>query len=166
MQLFILDRDPEQAARMLCDAHLRKMCLETAQILSARLFLAGRPAAPAMPKPCYVSHPVIRALDTAWKLNWAVACNEALHREYLYRFGKPHAYCGLAPEYRRLQHVSRPDGTAEDWTFARAFHGLRITEPDLVAAYRQYYRFKKNRLKHWRYTHRAEPGWLTVPDAP
>ena len=37
MQLFILDYNPKKAAQMLADTHVRKMCLETAQILSAIL---------------------------------------------------------------------------------------------------------------------------------
>ena len=35
MQLFILDHDPGRVPAMLCDVHVRKMCLETAQILSS-----------------------------------------------------------------------------------------------------------------------------------
>ena len=56
MQLFILDRDPEKAAQMLCDSHLRKMCLETAQILSSVLYLQGKSLADGMPNPY---HPIL-----------------------------------------------------------------------------------------------------------
>ena len=59
MQLFILDYAPRRAAGMLCDVHLRKMCLETAQILSSVLFLQGRELCPEMPRVYNPAHPVI-----------------------------------------------------------------------------------------------------------
>ena len=92
MQLFVLDRDPADAAGMLCDVHLRKMCLENPQILSSCLVLRGVRLAEGMPRPFNVHHPVIKALDSAFKLNWCVAHNDALHQEYRRRFGKNHCY--------------------------------------------------------------------------
>ena len=50
MQLFILDYDPELVPGMLCDAHLRKMCLETAQILSSVLLAKGKQRQKDMPR--------------------------------------------------------------------------------------------------------------------
>ena len=34
MNIFALDKDPTQAARMMCDKHVVKMILESAQLLS------------------------------------------------------------------------------------------------------------------------------------
>jgi histidyl-tRNA synthetase len=34
MNIFVLDEDPAKAARMLCDAHVVKMIVESAQLLS------------------------------------------------------------------------------------------------------------------------------------
>ena len=82
MQLFVLDYDPGRAAVMLCDVHLRKMCLETAQILSSVLFRQGRGLLPEMPKAYNPAHPVIRAVDTPQKINWVLLYNYALHGEY------------------------------------------------------------------------------------
>ena len=160
MQLFILDRDPEKVPAMLCDAHVRKMCLETAQILSSVIRLQKKKLPPELPKPYNVNHPVIRALDTAQKINWAVQFNTALQHEYCRRFGKKHAYFERAEIYRRI--LFRP-GTAvlpSGWTFARAFKDVKITEPDIVTAYRQYYRHKKKILRRWHYTGTKEPDWL------
>ena len=160
MQLFILDRDPEKVPAMLCDVHVRKMCLETAQILSSVIRLQKKKLPPGLPKPYNVNHPVIRALDTAQKINWTVQFNSALQREYCRRFGKRHAYFGRAEIYRRI--LFRP-GTAilpADWTFARAFKDVKITEPDIVLAYRQYYRHKRKLIRSWHYTKTEPPGWL------
>ncbi len=35
MNIFVLDRDPTKAAHMMCDKHVVKMILESAQMLSA-----------------------------------------------------------------------------------------------------------------------------------
>ena len=160
MQLFILDYDPGRAAVMLCDVHLRKMCLETAQILSSVLFRQGRALLPEMPKVYNPAHPVIRAVDTPQKINWVLRYNHALHGEFLYRYGKKHAYFELCRKYDRLLYQNQIRTTSADLTFARNFKGVEITEPDIVSAYRQYYRFKKTLLKRWTYTKTPEPQWL------
>lgn len=158
MQLFVLDRDPADAAGMLCDVHLRKMCLENPQILSSCLVLRGVRLAEGMPRPFNVHHPVIKALDSAFKLNWCVAHNDALHQEYRRRFGKNHCYYFLCQQYRELLFAA--GAFAADWSFCRNFKGVEISEPDIVEAYRVYYRFKKTLLRRWSYTNAAEPLWL------
>lgn len=158
MQLFILDHDPVSAAGMLCDVHLRKMCLETAQILSAVLLSHGTGLTPGMPRIYSRHHPVILALNTPFKINWCIDHNSALHLEYERRFGKNHAYCMLAREYRTL--LFSAGRIEEDWSFCRNFKTLKISEPDIVEAYREYYRFKKTVLRRWSYTNSTEPEWL------
>ena len=160
MQLFILDYAPRRAAGMLCDVHLRKMCLETAQILSGVLFLQGRGLAPGMPKVYNPAHPVIKALDSPQKINWVILYNKALHREYFRRFGRKHAYHFLCPQYRKSLWIFGVKLHKKSLSFARDFKGVDIAEPDIVGAYRQYYRYKKRLLKYWNYTKTAEPRWL------
>ena len=125
MQLFILDHDPGRVPAMLCDAHVRKMCLETAQILSSVIRRQGKKLPLEVPKPYNPNHPVITALDTAQKINWTVRFNTALQREYCRRFGKKHAYSGLTGIYQAV--LFRP-GTPIDpagWTFARDFKDVK-----------------------------------------
>ena len=160
MQLFILDYAPRRAAGMLCDVHLRKMCLETAQILSSVLFLQGRELCPEMPRVYNPAHPVIKAVDTPQKINWVILYNKALHREYFRRFGRKHAYRFLCPQYRERLWTSGVKLQKKDLSFARNFKDAEITEPDIVRAYRLYYRYKKTLLRFWRYTKTAEPPWL------
>ena len=160
MQLFILDYAPRRAAGMLCDVHLRKMCLETAQILSGVLFIQGRGLAPGMPKVYNPAHPVIKALDSPQKINWVILYNKALHREYFRRFGRKHAYHFLCPQYRKRLWNGKVILHKKDLSFARDFKDVDIDEPDIVCAYRQYYRYKKRLLKYWNYTKTAEPKWL------
>ena len=61
MNIFVLDEYPSVAAQMLCDCHLRKMCVETAQILSGVMLRRGMELLDGMPRPQNVKHPVIVA---------------------------------------------------------------------------------------------------------
>lgn len=157
MQLFILDRNPAFSPQMLCDIHVRKMCLETAQILSGVIFWQQKIPYATMPKPYSVFHPVIKALNTPFKVNWVLTYNTFLHSEYIFRFNKEHCYSKLAAMYRET--LFQPSAS-EDWSFARAFKNFQTLEPDIVAAYREYYRFKKSQISRWHYTKRKEPDWL------
>ena len=158
VQLFILDENPRKAAICLCDKHLRKMCLENAQILSSVMFNWHLSRLPAMPKPYNPQHPVIKKIDNQAKLNWVLIYNLALHREYVYRFGKPHAYSALAPEYIRLLY--RRGVAADDLSFALVFKDFSSASSDTVTAYRQYYCYKKRAMKDFSYTKRTQPAWL------
>ena len=160
MQLFILDHDPAQAARMLSDIHLRKMCLETSQILSALITNKGEELLPGMPKICNRNHPVIKALDNTAKINWVLSYNDERHREYFRRFHKHHAYSFLCRAYREKLFSVLAGEYADLWSFARAFKGITIRTKDIVEAYREYYRFKKSIIRNWKYTNAEEPEWL------
>ena len=160
MQLFILDEVPERAAKMLCDSHLRKMCMETSQILSSVLHRQGRAIPERLPKFYNLNHPVIRAVDSPEKVCWVIRYNMALHREYFHRFGKRHAYFLFCRIYRKCFSCHAIPLKKEDLIFARTFKGIEIREPDIVSAYREYYRFKKKQLRHWKYTRTPEPDWI------
>ena len=160
MQLFILDYSPENAAEMLCDAHLRKMCLETSQILSSVIRNRGGNPLPPLPLPYNPHHPVIKAVDTPAKINWLLRYNRALHKEFRRRFQKTHRYAGLIRLYHRELFPGNVKITPDMLDFSRTFKDETILLPDLVDAYREYYRRKKRLLRHWHYTGRTEPEWL------
>lgn len=160
MQLFILDRHPILAAQMLCDTHLRKMCLETSQILSGVMFHRHLPLRRMMPQVYNPHHPVITAINSPAKINWVLRYNAALHNEYFYRFGKYHAYYPLSAIYIRILYTPGIPQEENQWDFARSFKDMKCDEPDIVEAYRRYYRFKKQLIRNWNYSRRPEPYWL------
>lgn len=162
MQLFVLDYDPERSAAALCDKHLRKMCLETAQILSAVICRQGKISDPALPKPYNLRHPVICAIDNPVTINYAVLYNLALHREYFFRFSKNHIYAALSGIYYHTLFENNASSEHSQLTFCRSFSGIEIAENDLVEAYRIYYRFKKTLIRDWHYTRSWEPEWLKL----
>ena len=157
MQLFILDRNQYRAVEMLADVHVRKMCLETAQILSAVMVINGNLLSENMPAIYNINHPVIRALQSTAKINYTLYYNWALQNEFLYRFEKKHKYYDLAEVYFEKLFVPSEH---EDWSFFRNFKDFATETPDIVDAYREYYRFKKSIIRNWHYTKRKEPDFL------
>ena len=101
MNIFVLDEDPIAAAKMYCDRHIPKMCVELLQQIGSAAIKHGAqpeqlPLAKATQKPIrggYHNHPC-----TIWcgmsKDNylWAAHHGAALCEEYTKRFGKEH-YC-------------------------------------------------------------------------
>lgn len=169
MNIFILDRDPVIAVRMLADCHVRKMCLEHAQILSALVLLKNPRELPRIehelhgPKPYNTKHPVIAAVNTQAKMRYVLQYNSELQYEYRRRFGKYHAYLALDYSYQVAlvpltenwdECQADPDG------LCRCFGEFQTDEPDIVRAYREYYKYKKTKIRNWKYTGRAEPDWL------
>lgn len=163
MQLFILDESPQIAVECLSDIHLRKMCVETAQILSSVFFNSGWLVKKPFPKPYNPNHPIIKAINSYKKIEWVVQYNKWLHREYEYRFDKLHAYHSLCSNYEDLMNlVFAPDinNQIDIQSFCRDFKDFSSNESNIVDAYRGYYRYKKSIINRWHYTKRNEPNWL------
>ena len=137
------------------------MCLETAQILSSVMAKHNLHLCESMPRPYNVLHPVIKALDSAVKVDYAVIYNASLQTEYKRRFGKNHAYSELSQLYWQKLFNGNFIFFPRECTFARAFKDIEITPKDIGQAYRIYYRYKKTQIPDWRYTNSAEPKWLT-----
>lgn len=139
MNLFYLDRDPVEAARMQCDRHVVKMILETAQMLStAHIELDGRQVAY---KSTHKNHPsTVWVRSSAAAYRWAWCHLEALGHEYTRRYGKTHKtireYLGALANYPKgipfgLDLVDPPQCMYDD-----------CKHEDTVIAYQQYYNAK------------------------
>ena len=105
MNIFYLDPDPVEAARMQCDKHVVKMVLETAQLLStAHRVLDGDDVAESkgLYKATHKNHPSavwVRSSCAAYA--WTRQHFEALLLEYKLRYGRVHACDRLC---RELNH--------------------------------------------------------------
>ena len=95
MNIFYLDRDPVIAAQMMCDKHVVKMILESAQMLStAHRVLDGDEYANKMGlyKMAHKNHPsTIWVRSSERIIEWLWEHYVALMDEYTYRYGKTHA---------------------------------------------------------------------------
>lgn len=162
MNIFVLDEHPAKAATMLCDCHLRKMCVETAQILSGVLLRRGEKLLPGMPRPQNLSHPVIVAAEKdIHATKWVSDYNEFLNMEYSFRFGKCHSYADLAVSYSdTFAFGNEPSKRKWAHLLATCCGNLDVSGMDIVSAYRKYYtQIKKPQLVEkglWHFTERED----------
>lgn len=94
MNIFVTDTRPIICAEQHCDVHLRKMIVETAQLLStAHHELDGKIVGY---KPTHKNHPSAVWVRSDYKnYRWTFALLYFLTKEYLYRFGKHHKTADL-----------------------------------------------------------------------
>lgn len=100
MNIFCLSEsyDPIESAMMQCDAHIRKMGIETCQLLSIGFTLdqlshsdcprtqTGNPR-----KHFNVAHPCCKwAIETRGNFNWLIEHSSELFRQFNYRYNKTH----------------------------------------------------------------------------
>ena len=149
MNIFYLDSNPREAAQMMCDKHVVKMILESAQMLStAHRVLDGNEIADSkgLYKMAHKNHPsTIWVRTNSSNYEWLWEHMDALMKEYTYRYGKHHAT-------ERLTHYL--------WEFPRNISHGDFTDPpqcmpdyckdeDTVLAYQTYYIVEKSNFAKW-----------------
>ena len=159
MNIFYLDRDPVRAAQMMCDKHVVKMILESAQMLStAHRVLDGDECADkeGLYKMAHKNHPsAIWVRSGMANYEWLWNHMDALMKEYTYRYGKHHAT-------ERLRNILFMPPLNIDWS-------VEFTPPpqcmpdyckgeDTVLAYQNYYILEKSRFAKWK--KRPVPEWF------
>lgn len=171
MNIFYLSESPSEAAQSLCDVHLRKMIVETCQLLQTHDILHGKER---KWKPFGENHPCRRALEKKQNYNWLRVYLTCLLEEYEYRFGKSHKCKEIRDAYYKVGFFQKfyilgnleledfPQVMPEECKVHTDF-GWVCNSRD---AYRNYYRYKKNEFMKkgikWSYTKRKEPAWMLV----
>ena len=154
MNIFVLDNDPWKAAENMCDKHVVKMIIESAQILSAVVdvksgsFLSEEYDLPKYPK-AHVKHPcTIWSMTTRKNAEWVIDHLEALSAEYSRRYKKQHKlgehyqiYRGLLDQCKFEENGLTP--------FAQAMPD-EYKSDDPVQAYRTYYLMDKGNFAKWK----------------
>ena len=168
MNIFYLDRDPKLAAQMMCDKHVVKMILESAQMLStAHRVIDGdyRADLIGMYKTAHKNHPSTKWVRASKEnYNWLWLHFDALLKEYTHRYGKHHA------TERLIEHLRpAPSKLAlEEW--------VEFVDPpqcmpeeckgeDTVLAYQKYYIIEKSKIATWNKTRSAPKWWKEKIDA-
>ena len=86
MNIFAVDADPKIAAQQLCDKHVVKMILESAQMLCAVF-----PNGDAPYRRAFYNHPCTKwARESAENYEWLLDHAYAMCQEYTRRYGKVH----------------------------------------------------------------------------
>ena len=162
MNIFVLDRSPRTAAEFLCDVHVVKMILESAQLLSTQDRLSGLNRGYEI---THANHPCRRCLENPANYLWLSAHLGALLREYSRRYRRMHKTEPLYRMYWMRDFRCMSGGSfAGKLTFPKCMpEEYRVGNDgidDVVASYRSYYRFKQRSLRRFRYTNRTLPEWL------
>ena len=160
MNIFYLDRNPRIAAQMMCDKHVVKMILESAQMLStAHRVLDGDEHADnvGMYKMTHKNHPsAIWARTKSANYEWLQEHMEALMAEYTHRYGKHHATERLVHSLWEFpKNISHGDGEFTDPPQCMPDY---CKSGDAVSAYQNYYIMEKSDFATWK--RRDKPEWF------
>ena len=160
MNIFYLDRDPVVAAKMMCDKHVVKMILESAQMLSTtHRVLDGDEIADSkgLYKMAHKNHPsTIWVRTNSSNYDWLWQHMDAMMKEYTYRYGKHHAT-------ERLTHYlwEHPKNiTNGDFSDPPQCMPEECKDEDTVLAYQKYYIEEKSYFAKWKC--RDIPGWFNA----
>jgi len=153
MNIFVVHEDPISAAQGLCDKHVGKMLIETAQLLSTVQWLSGH-RAPY--RPTHVKHPCTKWLqESRENYMWAWLHGMALYEEFEYRFGTKHKSGGI------VELLDTPVGPNIKLTpFAQAMP-VCYKSDNAVESYRNYYRGEKRYFAKWEKGRKA-PNWWHI----
>lgn len=152
MQIFVLDLNPQESAKFLCNKHLPKMALESTQLLSNAIPIEFAPY-----KRSYLKHPcALWVLESKENFLWLVDHGLAICKEYTYRYNRTHACEPIIERISGMAHKGvwkRQEATP----FVQCIPSQYKVENNPVEAYRAYYNNDKSRFAKW--TKREVPFW-------
>ena len=174
MNIFVLDEDPIKAAQDMCNKHIVKMIIESAQIMSTvyrlamedRWSLSAQDVAmfPKLYKATHINHPAVKWVNTSvHNTDWIFQHLLAIEREYNCRYNK-----NLDKEYKVEPVIRELEGVR--WAIWKDFGDWKQHTPfvqcmpeqyqnqDAVEAYRNYYRGEKAKFAKWK-PYANEPTW-------
>ena len=153
MNIFVVDKDPKIAAKSLCDKHVIKMILESAQLLSTHDRLNG--LAGERYKITHINHPCRVSLNNESNYIWLCKHLNYLLEEYTRRFNKIHKTTNIFLKYWK-QFVILNNNKCQ---FVQCMPD-EFKNDDVVFAYRSYYKYKSKIMKSFKYTNSNKPYWL------
>lgn len=188
MNIFILSKDPVEAAQMLCDKHAAgKMVVESAQMLStAHRMLDGKMTrAPSksgktmskhwihpdenldktLYKAVHMGHPcTVWTMKSNNNYTWHYVHFSALCKEYTYRYGKIHKTEALLGEVLKNLPKNIPVGYFTPQPLAMQSNPECMNPNDIVGSYRAFYQTKQERFKMvW--SKRDIPSWFNYKES-
>ena len=155
MNIFDLDENPVKAAQYLCDKHIVKLALESAQILCTVSWECDVSAPYKSP---HKKHPVvIWASETLVNYDWLIEHALAICCEYHIRFDKKIHASQKVIEWC-LEHGGRPD-CGELSSFAQCMPD-KYRSNNAVESYRNYYINEKKYFAKWKLKDRVPNWWI------
>lgn len=152
MNIFTVETCPVRSAQALCDKHVVKMPVETAQMLSTAVVRHG---GTSTYRPTHSRHPcTVWAGDSRQNFRWLVVHGMALCHEYTARYGKVHKSQAV---------IQACNDQAQLLPLSPGFVDQPICMPDeyrrdsVVESYREFYRGAKSHFATWK---RNRPEWF------
>ena len=161
MNIFFLDRDPYKAALALCDKHVPKMLLESAQMLSTAVQANAEKKFDDLYKPAYPKHPM-----TIWVgfnrdcFRWALENAVYINHQYEQRFNKGHKSFRVIETIYNNNYIDdisngffkEPPQCMPD----------EYKDKDYITAYRKYYQGAKSYFAKWERGVSAPDWWVSA----
>lgn len=173
MNIFVINMNPFESAKQLCDAHVIKMILESCQLLSTQDRLHS--LTDERYKITHVNHPCRKCLDNDSNYIWLKYHLYGLLKEYTYRYGKIHKCQNLYEKYwkrsddellysKKINFVENYSELIDTTTFPQCmpiqFKNDSTDICNVVKAYKNYYSYKQKTLPSFTYKIRTKPEWL------
>jgi len=152
MNIFVVDNNPDIAARQLCDQHVVKMPIENCQMLAAVFEndFCGHPKS-------VFKHPCTLWLKKSKNnVRWLLCHHETMLKEYTRRYHKVHKYDQQDSVYHFTvlnEKSNLPDTPQTPFANATPYKDMNT-----IHAYRHFYRMDKSKFARWKYT--EMPSWL------
>lgn len=156
MNIFVVDDNPTNAGKMLCDKHVVKMILESAQLLSTAHRVLDDEVPDIFYKKTHVNHPcAIWTRETSGNYYWLYFHFMSLCDEYTYRYRKKH----LTDTKLSYPLMSAPKNIKRDnvTDFSLCMPD-EYKSDDPVKSYRNYYIGEKSDIAKWN-SGREAPEW-------
>lgn len=178
MNIFYLDTDPLKAAQAHYDIHVRKMIVESAQMLSTahrvldghceiklnkinrnmKVWVLDNESNEILYKSTHVNHPCnIWIRESKDNYNYLLELFKGLLNEYTFRWGKIHATTKLL-EYLSVLPKNIPYISSTPFRLTTNVKINAKYKDRPVDAYREYYSVDKSKFN--KYTKRSSPSWL------
>ena len=160
MNIFFLHRDPQWAANSLCDKHIPKMLLESAQMLSTAVQENAGEQLEDLYKPAYSKHPMTKWVGSTFSnFQWTLENAVFISHEYCKRFNKLHKSSRILNAiYDNQYYKEIPD---EQFTTPPQCMPDEYKDKDYVIAYRKYYMGAKAYFAKWERGVSAPEWWRT-----
>ena len=163
MNIFFLDKRPDNAAEMHNDKHCVKMILEYAQMLStAHRVLDGENAHPDLYKIAHKNHPsTIWTRSSKQHYDWLFRLFRMLSAEYTLRYSN--GEFKVHKSWDKLGKIleTAPKNIVDNgWIDPPQCMPDHCKKPDTIDAYRNYYLTEKASFSTWNYS--KQPTWWTI----
>ena len=163
MNIFFLDKRPDNAAEMHCDKHCVKMILEYAQLLStAHRVLDGENVHPDLYKIAHKNHPsTIWTRSSKQHYDWLFRLFRMLSAEYTLRYSN--GEFKVHKSWDKLGKIleTAPKNIVDNgWVDPPQCMPDHCKKPDTIDAYRNYYLTEKASFSTLNYS--KQPTWWTI----